>query len=84
MELLGLRLELLEAAFGVDVDGIFGVFANIELVFELLRRLYIEKYPSAKKQPMTAWVMDFGPPQADMMMFLAGGAEMEMDEGQHC
>lgn len=60
MELLGLRLELLESAFGVDVDGIFGVFADIELVFELLRRLYIGKSPSAKTKPMTAWVMDFG------------------------
>jgi hypothetical protein len=39
VQVLGLGLELLEAAFGVDVDGILGVLANVELGLELLRRL---------------------------------------------
>jgi hypothetical protein len=41
MEPLGLGLELLEAALGVDVDGVLGVLADVELVLELLGRLYV-------------------------------------------
>lgn len=39
MELLGLGLELDEAALGVDEDGVFGLLAHIELLLEGLRRL---------------------------------------------
>lgn len=41
VELLGFRLQLLEAPFGVDKDGIFGVFADVKLVLELLRCLQL-------------------------------------------
>lgn len=39
MQLLGLLFQLLEAAFGIDEDGIFSVFAEVEFCFELLRCL---------------------------------------------
>jgi len=39
VEVLGLGLELLKAALGVDVDGVLGVLANVELGLELLGRL---------------------------------------------
>lgn len=39
MQLLGFLFELGEAAFGVDVDGIFGDLANVEALFECLRGL---------------------------------------------
>jgi hypothetical protein len=39
VELLGLGLEFLKTAFGVDIDSVLGVFANVELGFELLGRL---------------------------------------------
>lgn len=51
MELLGLGLELLEPALGVDVDGIFGVFANVELGPELLRSLWECLGVSARAKP---------------------------------
>ena len=45
MEPLRLRFELLETALGVDVDGILGGFANVELGLELLGRLWGEVSP---------------------------------------
>jgi hypothetical protein len=39
VQLLGLLLELLESALGIDVDGVLGVLAEVELCFECLRRL---------------------------------------------
>jgi hypothetical protein len=38
VQLLGLLLKLLKAALGVNVDGVFGVVANVEALFERLRR----------------------------------------------
>lgn len=37
VKLLGFLFEFLEAAFGVTVDSILGLFTDIELDFELLR-----------------------------------------------
>jgi hypothetical protein len=39
VKFLGLGLEFLEATFGVNVDGIFGMLAYVELLLELLRSL---------------------------------------------
>lgn len=39
VQFLGLGLELLEAPFGIDENGIFGMLADVELVFDLLRCL---------------------------------------------
>jgi hypothetical protein len=39
VQLLRLGLEFLESTLRVAVDWIFRVFANVELGFELLRRL---------------------------------------------
>ena len=36
MQLLGLRLQLLEASLGIDVDGVLGMLAYVELGPELL------------------------------------------------
>jgi hypothetical protein len=41
VEVLRLGLELLEPALRVDVDGIFGVLADVEFSLELLRCLEI-------------------------------------------
>lgn len=38
MQFLGLLFEFLEASFGVTVDDILGVFTDIELGLERLRR----------------------------------------------
>ena len=35
-EFLGFMFEFLEAAFGIEIDGVFGVFAEVELGFKLL------------------------------------------------
>jgi len=43
VELLGLRLELLEAALGVDVDGVLGLLADVEFLLELLRCLHARR-----------------------------------------
>lgn len=40
VEVLGLGFQLLEPPLGVDIDGIFRMLADIELGFELLRRLW--------------------------------------------
>ena len=40
MQPLGLSLEILEAAFGVDVDGVFGDVAPVEALPERLGRLF--------------------------------------------
>ena len=37
MQLLGLFLQLVKAAFGIGVDGVLGVLANVELGLDLLR-----------------------------------------------
>jgi hypothetical protein len=37
MELLGFLLELIEATLGIGIDGILGVFTDVELDLELLR-----------------------------------------------
>lgn len=39
VEFLGLCLEFLEASFGVDIDSIFGMLTDVELLLELLRSL---------------------------------------------
>ncbi|KAI6749044.1 hypothetical protein HG531_007991 [Fusarium graminearum] len=39
VEFFGLGFEFLEASFGVDIDGIFGMLADVELLLELLRSL---------------------------------------------
>jgi hypothetical protein len=39
VQLLRLLLELFEAPLGIDVDGILGVLADVELGLELLRCL---------------------------------------------
>jgi hypothetical protein len=39
VEFFGFGFELLEASFGVDIDSIFGMLANVELLLELLRSL---------------------------------------------
>ena len=36
MQLLGLGLEFLESALGINVDGILGVLSDVELGLELL------------------------------------------------
>lgn len=36
VELLGLSLEFLETTFGIDVDSIFGMLADVEFGLELL------------------------------------------------
>ena len=38
MQLFGLILELLKPPLGIDVDSIFGVFADVEALLERLRR----------------------------------------------
>ena len=38
VELLGFLFEFLKSSLCVDVDGIFGVFANIKALLERLRR----------------------------------------------
>lgn len=37
VQLLGLLLELLKSAFGIGIDRILSVLADIELQFQLLR-----------------------------------------------
>lgn len=38
VQLPGLLLELLKASLGIGIDGILGLFADVELDLELLRR----------------------------------------------
>ena len=73
MELLGLGLELLESSLGVDVDSIFGVYANIELVFELLRCLYVLGALVSKLWPYMLWFSAGPPADTAMMMFVWRG-----------
>jgi hypothetical protein len=40
VELLGLFLKLIEATFGIGIDGIFGMFTDVELDLELLWRTH--------------------------------------------
>jgi hypothetical protein len=40
VELLGLLFKLIKSALGIGIDSIFGVLANVELDFELLRRTH--------------------------------------------
>jgi hypothetical protein len=41
VEVLRLDLEFLESTFRIDVDGVFGVLADVELCLELLGRLVV-------------------------------------------
>jgi hypothetical protein len=44
VQFLRFLLELLKSTLGIYVDGIFGVFADVELGFNLLRCLFqVEK-----------------------------------------
>jgi hypothetical protein len=55
VQLLRLVLELLEAPLGVDVDGIFGIVADVELGLELLRCLFASasRYVSLRRKIST-------------------------------
>ena len=53
VQLLCLGLEFLETALGVDVDGVLGGLADVELGFELLRRLRL-RLSALRAQPFAA------------------------------
>lgn len=58
VQLLGLGLQLLEAAFRVYVDGILRVLSNVELVLECLRRLpdaYVSDWGKGKRGFGVGW-----------------------------